>query len=751
MMRRPLLAIVLFAGTLTSSDAFCRPGPLPPLELHRTSQAIAIDGNLDDPGWHGAARIEKFYETTRGDNVEPPVRTVALVTYDDRYFYIGLICDDPEPAKIRAPFVGRDGIIGTDDNVAVFLDTRGDRRAAMEFRVNPRGQQTDGIYDDGTGNEDLSPDFFYDTAARITPQGWQAEIRVPFSTLRYDRDKPLNWGITVWRNYPRAYRYAIYSNPMPRNSSCQVCHAMAIRGLEGLPVGGHTVVAPYGTLTEDGVPREGPGTSFRNSPVGGNGGIDVKWTPTAGTALDATVNPDFSQIESDVGQIAINKQFAINYPEKRPFFLESTDLFQTPFQAVYTRTITSPRWGARATGKVDSTAYTVLVTEDRGGGSVIVPGPTASSFAPQAFSSVAAIGRIRHDLGASFGGLLVTDRENGTGEGGGYNRVFGPDFLLRLGERDKVAGQLLLSDTRTPDLPDLDPSWNGQRLASHAGYLQWRHDGYHWLVIAQHQDVGADFRADLGFMPQVGYKFDKAVVGYSVYNAGILSQLTLGPFCNDTALPSGGVIQTQCGVFLSPVGILNLNGEIDVVPRERDRVGDKVIDSDLTVYYNLSLDPGRVISRITLSGFVGDKPDVANARPGRGADVQLTGTLKPTDHLAFDLNAERQWLNVDIGEVSGRLFTAQIGRLKGSYNFTSHAFLRLIGQYYTATRNQVLYEGSVSANDRSFTGSALFAYTPNWQTVFYLGYGDSRALNAANELVPAGRQFFLKVSYAFQQ
>ena len=246
MMRRPLLAIVLFAGTLTSSDAFCRPGPLPPLELHRTSQAIAIDGNLDDPGWHGAARIEKFYETTRGDNVEPPVRTVALVTYDDRYFYIGLICDDPEPAKIRAPFVGRDGIIGTDDNVAVFLDTRGDRRAAMEFRVNPRGQQTDGIYDDGTGNEDLSPDFFYDTAARITPQGWQAEIRVPFSTLRYDRDKPLNWGITVWRNYPRAYRYAIYSNPMPRNSSCQVCHAMAIRGLEGLPVGGHTVVAPYG-------------------------------------------------------------------------------------------------------------------------------------------------------------------------------------------------------------------------------------------------------------------------------------------------------------------------------------------------------------------------------------------------------------------------------------------------------------------------------------------------------------------------
>jgi hypothetical protein len=199
------------------------------------------------------------------------------------------------------------------------------------------------------------------------------------------------------------------------------------------------------------------------------------------------------------------------------------------------------------------------------------------------------------------------------------------------------------------------------------------------------------------------------------------------------------------------VGILNLNGEIDVVPRERNRVGDRVIDSDFTVYYNLSLDPGRVVSRVIVSGFAGDKPDVAHARPGRGADVQLTATVKPTEHLAFDINAERQWLDVDAGGPSDRLFTAQIGRLKGTYNFTSHAFLRVIGQQYSATRNPALYAGSVSANDRGFTGSALFAYAPDWQTVLYLGYGDSRALNDANELVPAGRQFFLKVSYAFQQ
>lgn len=744
-------AVAGVAAALAAQCAFSQTGQGLSLAVRRASAPITVDGDLSDPGWHDAARIERFYEVSRGDNVEPPAHTVALITYDDRYLYVGLICDDPDPARIRAPFVSRDNIIGTDDNVAVFLDTRGDRKAAMEFRVNPRGQQTDAIYDDGTGNEDLSPDFFYDTAARITARGWQAEMRIPFSTLRYDRDKPLNWGITVWRNYPRDYRYAIYSNPMPRNSSCRVCHAMALTGLEGLPAGGHAVIAPYGTLSEEGVPRGGPGTSFRNSPIGGNGGIDLKWTPRPGTALDATVNPDFSQIESDVGQIAINKQFAINYPEKRPFFLEGTDLFQTPFQAVYTRTITSPRWGARATGKLDSTAYTVLVTEDRGGGSAIVPGPTESGFASQDFSSFAAIGRVRHDLGSSFAGLLLTDRENDGAEGGGHNRVVGPDFLWRVGERDRIVGQLLVSDTRTPDRPDLDPSWDGRRLTSHAGSLQWRHSGYHWLVIAQHQDVGADFRADLGFMPQVGYRFDKAIVGYSVYNAGIFSQLTFGPFCNDASFPSGGVIQRQCGIFVNPAGIRNLAGEVDLVPREKNRVGDTIVNSDFTVYYDLSIDPGRTFSRIEVSGFVGDKPDVANARPGRGADIQLTGTVKPTEHLALDFNAERQWLNVDEAGASGRLFTAEIGRLKATYNFTAHAFLRVIGQYFTATQNPALYVQRVSAENRSLTGSALFAYTPNWQTVFYLGYGDSRALDSAGALVPAGREFFLKVSYAFQQ
>ena len=176
------------------------------------------------------------------------------------------------------------------------------------------------------------------------------------------------------------------------------------------------------------MPRDGLGSPLVNRPVKLDGGLDVKWTPNAVTALDGTINPDFSQVESDVAQLSVNQRFALFYSEKRPFFLEGIDLFATPIQAVYTRTITAPRWGARVTGKLGGTSYTALVTEDKGGGSVILPGPNGSDFADQDFRSFVAVGRVRHEIGNSFAGLLVADREV---QGGGYNRVIGPDFQWR--------------------------------------------------------------------------------------------------------------------------------------------------------------------------------------------------------------------------------------------------------------------------------------------------------------------------------
>jgi len=741
--------LLVLASPLAAQQSQGAPAIGPPLAVPRAAGKIAIDGKLDDAAWQQAAVLDTFYEVYPGDNTEPKAKTVAYLTYDDHDFYVGIHAFDPEPGKIRAPFVERDKIIGTDDNVAVFLDTRNDRRSAIELRVNPRGNQGDAIWNDGSGNEDFSPDFFFDTAAQITGDGWTAEIRIPLSSLRYPKQAENHWGILVWRNFPREQRYAFHSSPLPRGSNCIICTSRELTGLTGLPGGGHFVVAPYVTGQRLGEPEAGLGSPLSDQDPKADGGVDVKWTPSASNALDATINPDFSQVESDVGQIAVNNQFAIFFPEKRPFFLEGVDLFDTRIQAAYTRTITDPRWGLRDTGKLGGTSYTVLLAEDEGGGSVIIPGSTGNDLAPQDFSSNVLIGSLRRDFGASYLGLLVTAREN---DGGGYNRVGGPDFLWRRSETDQMTGQLLVSDTETPNRPDLYPTWDGRQLTSHAGHLEWLHTGRDWTWRATVQDFGEDFRADEGFVPQVGYRLGRYAVYRNYYpQHGLFRRFQPYVILRYIETPQGDLIQRQSIPGIQTQGQRNMAAGIDFLVKDQIRVGSKVLERNLVEAY-FQIDPGRRFSRIGFNSILGDSIDFANGRVGQGGDFSVFGTIKPTDHLALDFNADRQWLDVNTGGgLEGRLFTAQIERLKATYNFTARAFLRVIGEYLDINREPRLYTFPVRAESGSFGGSALFAYQLNWQTVLFVGYADDRVQNQLGDLQRADRLVFVKISYAFQR
>jgi len=721
----------------------------PPLTVPRAAGKIVVDGKLDDEAWQQAAVLDTFFETYPADNTEPKAKTVVYLTYDEHFFYVGIHAFDPEPGKIRAPFVERDNIVGTDDNVAVFLDTRNDRRSAIELRVNPRGNQSDAVYSDSNGNEDFSPDFFYDTAAQITGDGWTAEMRIPLSSLRYPKQAENRWGILVWRNYPRDQRYAIHSSPIPPASNCWICQSRELI-LAGLPSsGGHLVAAPYVTGQRLGEPQAGLGSRLEDHHPKADGGIDVKWTPSASNALDLTINPDFSQVESDVGQIAVNNQFAIFFPEKRPFFLEGVDLFNTPISAVYTRTITDPKWGLRDTGKVGATTYTLLLTKDAGGGSVIIPGPTGNDLALQDFSSKVLIGSLRRDFGASYAGMLVTAREN---DGGGYNRVAGPDFLWRRSEVDQMTGQLLVSDTKTPDRPDLYPTWDGRQLTSHAGSLEWLHTGHDWTWRGTVQDFGEDFRADEGFVPQVGFRAGRYALFRNFYpQEGLFRRVQPYTVLRYVETPGGDLIQRQTNTGVQVQGQRNLAAGFEFDVREKLRVGNQVLERSRATYY-FQIDPGRRFSRIGFNGVLGDAIDFANGRVGQGGDFGFFGTVKPTDHLALDFNADHQWLDVNAGGgLSGRLFTAQIERLKATYNFTARSFLRLIGQYLDVDRDPRLYTFPVDAKSGSFTGSALFAYQLNWQTVLFVGYADDRLQNPLGDLQRADRLVFVKISYAWQR
>ena len=720
-----------FAGAaLLSLPAivFAQTSGLPPIPVHRTAGAISIDGDLSDPGWKDAAKIDRFWETQPADNTAPKVETYAYIAYDAKYLYIGVDCRDPEPSKIRAPYVDRDQVLGTDDNIAIFLDTRNDRKAAIELRVNPRGIQADASWNDATFTEDFSPDYFYDTAARITPTGWAAEFRIPFSSLRYPKGDPQTWGIQVWRNYPRDNRYFIHSNPVPRGSNCGLCHIRSITGLTGLPQGGHLIAAPYATANQSARPSGDLGTSLEND------------------SIDATINPDFSQIESDVAQIAVNQRFALFFPEKRPFFLEGVDLLETPIQAVYTRTITSPRWGLRSTGKLGESAYTLLVTEDRGGGLVILPRPNFSEFAPQDFKSIVAIGRVRHDFGTSFAGLLATDREV---RGGGYNRVIGPDFEWRPSSAHAVRGQFLWSDTETPNRPDLSDEWDGRSLSGGAVDLRYSYTERAPEGFLRFRERGQGFRADDGFVPQVGLRIGDAYAGWKFFPEGLLTFVRPQVTSNYSETREGSLIDRNIAPGVIFQGKRNLLGDVEL-NLSASRIGGEVLERT-NVFFLFQVDPSRRVSRIEVDGNIGEEFDFDNGRVGDGVRLASAITLKPTDHLAVELLGNRQTLDVrgDDGR-EGRLFTAWIGRIKTTYTFSARALLRLIGQWVETERDPSLYRFAVTREEGTFNGSALFSYKLNWQTVLFVGYGDDREIAANGGYARSGRSLFLKVSYAFQ-
>jgi hypothetical protein len=720
----------------------------PTFAITRAAGPIQVDGDLSDAGWSGALKVDTWYETNPGDNVPPSVRNVGYLTYDDRFFYAAFEFQDPEPGRIRAPLGDRDNVPSDTDYGGVILNPRHDKKTALLLLANPRGIQYDAVTDDASG-EDSAPDFFWDSAARLTPQGWVLEMRIPFSSLRYPKADVQSWGILLYRNYPRAYRYQMFSSRLPRGSSCFICHSGSLTGLQGLPAGGALVVAPYVNASQTAA-ADGLGSPLENGRVRGDVGGDLKWTPGANTALDATVNPDFSQIESDEAQIGVNERFALFFPEKRPFFLEGVELFSTPLQAVYTRTITAPRWGVRGTGRLAGTTYTALLAEDGGGGSVILPGTEESDLADQEFRSTVGLARLRRDVGRSFVSLLLTDREV---RGGGHNRVFGPDFQWRPGTADTVTGQLLWSRSLTPRRPDLAEEWTGARLSGHAADLWWQHSTKTVDWFGEYRDLADGFRADNGFVPQVGIRQAFGEAGYTFRPQGFLRRLRVFTF-GERITDRGGLLLVRGvsvgtgmdGRFASFFRIRYANDRVRalgvVVPRQR-------------VHYELRFTPTRAVSSIALLGFVGEEVDFANARTGRGANVTLQGTVRPTNHLELRLNAARRWLDVPpLPDAARRrrLFTAGVERVRATYTFTPRCFLRAVAQYVHNLQDPTLFTDEVDRKTGELGASLLFAYKLNWQTVLFVGYGDNRELlEDTDQLERADRQLFLKLSYAFQK
>jgi hypothetical protein len=435
----------------------------------RGSPSPSVSTGTLGPGLGGRAKVE-VSETNVGDNVPPPVKTVAWVGYDSRFFYVAFRCDDPDVRKIRAPFVDRDNVYSDQDFAGIILDVKNDRRSAYELFVNARGIQDDAIMNDATGNEDFSPDIFWQSAGRIDATGWQVEMAIPLSSLRYPATDPQTWAINLYRNYPRDFRYQIFSSPLPRGSNCFVCHFGTLEGITGLPRAGHLVAAPYvaGSNAKTYPGSDAYDGAGDNEVTKGKIGMDVKWAPGADTIVDATVNPDFSQIESDVAQISAKRTLRPLLPRGSVRSSSRVDLFRRRSR----RSHAHDHLAAVGRSHHGEGRHRHCLHRARhggpGAGTAILPGPVFSDTAPQDYKSLVALARVRQDLGASFAGFLGTARVI---QGGGYNADAGPDFQWRLSSGDVVTGQYLYSVSREPSRPDLSPVWDGQWLSAGAGIL----------------------------------------------------------------------------------------------------------------------------------------------------------------------------------------------------------------------------------------------------------------------------------------
>ena len=677
------------------------------------------------------------------ENTAPPVETEALVTYDDDRFYVAFRAFDPDPAAIRAHLQDRDTIFN-DDLVGFKLDPFDDERRAFQFFVNPLGVQFDSLQDDVSGSEDHSWDVIWSSLGRITEEGYEVEVAVPFHQLRFPKGGGVQtWGFDAVRFYPRSQHHRIALQPVDRDISCQLCQMSKVRGLEGITPGRNLELVPTVTSgrtdqLEDDEVLDGP---LIGGDLESELGFTGRWGVTPNLTLNLALNPDFSQVEADAAQLDVNNQFALFFPEKRPFFLEGADFFSTPLDAVFTRTVADPSWGAKLTGKQGRHAVGVFVAQDEVT-NLTFPGSTESDSTSLDLETTNAVMRYRRDLGDSSAlGVLITSRE-----GDDYsNRVAGIDGLWRPTESDSIRFQGLTSRTEYPTDVAAEFEQPEGGFSDHAVQIRYGHDARNWDWWARYDDVGAGFRADMGFMPRGDYIFLLGGLQRTWWGEqdDWFTQIRLGGEWDLTEDQSGQMIEREVEVNL------NINGPrqsyFSVGTGTRDQFFDGVTFDDLRFFNTwFEMQP---VGDFWFGMFVGggDAVDFDNTR--RGTRLFLEPNLSWNLGLRLRATLEHDHQRFEVDE--GTLFEADLTQLRLVYQLNVRTFFRTIFQYRDIRRDPDLYTDEVDAvTERLFT-QLLFSYKLNPQTVLFLGYADQREGDELIDLTESNRTLFFKFGYAF--
>ncbi|HSW28099.1 MAG TPA: DUF5916 domain-containing protein [Longimicrobiales bacterium] len=758
------------------------------------SAHVTIDGVLDEEAWRRAAVLTGFSQYQPVDGRPSPDSTEVRVWHDRDAIWFGIRAFEPH-GDVRSQLAERDKV-DADDNVEIHLDTYHERNRAFVFIVNPLGVQADGTKSEGggwipganimPGQNDLSADFHWESRGRVTAEGFEVEIRIPFAALRYPAKAVQDWGIQIQRNVQHRGAQDTWT-PAVRASASFIAQQGRLVGLTGMHHGQVIQLNPELTNTVNGAPAPAGGGAGGAGSGGASGagsggaaaaasrdwrydanpqlGGNVRWGIGSNWVLNGTVKPDFSQVEADATQIAADERFALFYAERRPFFVEGVDQFNAPNTLVYTRTLVHPEAALKLTGKMGRTDVAVLSALD------------AEGTTPDGGRPLVNIARLRRGYGEqSTAGLLYSERVGG----GRSNRMGGADVRHVFGGMYFAQAQAVLSRTTEDGATRTAPLW--QILVDRTG-RSW---GFNYNLTG----IGDGFAADNGFVPRAGIVQPSAANRFSLYGApgafverynvflrwegtwgydgffdgrGILesqamamNQLTFRGGWNVTVAPNLAGYAFEAGDY-ARLFTLTPAGPRPFVPS--GRIG--------TFTAQLSLSTPQFSTFAASAGMtVGNDVDFLETSRVRRLDYNASLDARPTQQIRLGATYRSTSFRRRSDDV--RTATTRIPRLKVEYQVTRALFLRMVAQY-TATERAPLKDPRsgqvllVRRSDGTLSPSAptasntlradwLFSYRPSPGTVFFLGYGNT--LKESDPLSFRGLDrtddaFFVKVSWLF--
>ncbi len=706
------------------------------------------------------AHVSDMVQNQPQDGRPPTERTEVWLGRTRTTFFAVFLCYDHQPATMRSHLARRENI-GNDDSVGLLLDPFQDRRRGILFQLNPAGVQADANW---TENND--PDYSYDqvwnSSARRTPEGWIAIMAIPFRSVRSRSTSP-EWGVVLSRNLPRNSE-TDYWPRISQSVSGTLSQEGSMLGMEGAT--SHNIqLNPYGLahrIRELNV-DDPMDAYFSNRNLQGTVGGDIKAVVKDSIVLDGTINPDFSQIESDQPQFRVNQRFAVFYPELRPFFLENSSYFDTPIQLLYTRTIEIPEFGARATGKIGHTNLGFLSIDDRAPGIFVAPDDPLHG--KRALTTVM---RVSQDLGKySSAGVSYAQRTLA----GSSNRLGGVDFNYHIDQHWNLQGASIVSSTHHLD---------GTYSAGPANKLTLTRQGHSFFFNETYRDFSQGYEADAGFVTVPQVRQSNTNASYTWYPVHRTLQSFQVQATNRIAFDRSGNREfhySEADILFS----LPKNGL--VVPYFGQN-SDTLLPSNysaLSRAVNFTENYGGVLVKFaplpqvsgSLNANHGATPNYSPV--GSNAPTLLNEytvkaylTLQPVGGLTIDntyLLDRTQETHGLPGSPERGAYESQTLRTKINYQFSRAFSFRTIVEYDSVGRNPL-----ISALDRTKQVSTelLLTWLPHPGTAIYVGYDSDlqnldRSLcnrtvtgtcDANNTDVPRssqylndGRQLFVKASY----